>query len=101
MGFSATIDPWRDEDYWPCATTPLEDSRIARDAEDGAPEVSWDFEPEVLAAEVATYLEFWDEAATRTCPLCYGPGVHLGTLGYREHYRCRNCGADFSRKERT
>lgn len=33
------------------------------------------------------------------CPACGGPGSHLGTLGTREHFRCRNCGADFSHKE--
>lgn len=30
------------------------------------------------------------------CPECGGPGMHLGTLGRREHYRCRNCGLGFS-----
>lgn len=32
-----------------------------------------------------------------TCPLCDGPGCLLGTLGRRIHFRCRNCGMDFSR----
>jgi hypothetical protein len=32
------------------------------------------------------------------CPLCGGEGVPLGTLGRRAHYRCRNCGIDFSSK---
>jgi rRNA maturation protein Nop10 len=31
-----------------------------------------------------------------TCPMCGGPGVALGTLGYILHLRCRDCGADFS-----
>ena len=30
------------------------------------------------------------------CPVCGGPGVELGRLGNRAHYRCRNCGIDFS-----
>ena len=30
------------------------------------------------------------------CPLCGGPGVVLGTLGYILHLRCQDCGADFS-----
>lgn len=32
------------------------------------------------------------------CPACDGPGVLLGQLGSRIHYRCRNCGLDFSHK---
>lgn len=31
-----------------------------------------------------------------TCPMCDGPGVLLGQLGQRVHYRCRNCGMDYS-----
>ena len=31
------------------------------------------------------------------CPVCAGPGVPLGTLGRLSHFRCRNCGIDFSR----
>lgn len=30
------------------------------------------------------------------CPVCSGPGLLLGELGSRVHYRCRNCGMDFS-----
>jgi hypothetical protein len=30
------------------------------------------------------------------CPVCGGPGVLLGQLGRRVHFRCRNCGMDFS-----
>lgn len=33
-----------------------------------------------------------------TCPVCGGPGVPLGILGRLEHFRCRNCGADFNRR---
>jgi len=30
------------------------------------------------------------------CPACSGEGILLGSLGAREHFRCRACGADFS-----
>jgi tRNA(Ile2) C34 agmatinyltransferase TiaS len=30
------------------------------------------------------------------CPACGGAAAFLGTLGQREHFRCRACGADFS-----
>jgi hypothetical protein len=30
------------------------------------------------------------------CSACGGPLAYQGTLGNREHYRCRNCGRDFS-----
>ena len=32
------------------------------------------------------------------CPMCDGPGNLLGQMGTRIHYRCRNCGTDFSHK---
>jgi hypothetical protein len=32
------------------------------------------------------------------CPNCAGPGVPMGNLGGRSHFRCRNCGSDFSQK---
>lgn len=31
------------------------------------------------------------------CPACGGPGVPMGGLGNLEYFRCRNCGAQFSR----
>ena len=34
------------------------------------------------------------------CPACGGPGKLLGPLGKLTHYRCRNCGMDFSTKEK-
>lgn len=34
------------------------------------------------------------------CPMCGGPGVLLGKLGSRVHFRCRNCGMDFSQGPR-
>lgn len=30
------------------------------------------------------------------CPACGGPGVPLGTLGRLAHFRCRDCGTNFS-----
>lgn len=36
-----------------------------------------------------------------SCHLCDGPGSLLGVLGTREHFRCRNCGMDFSRAVRA
>jgi predicted RNA-binding Zn-ribbon protein involved in translation (DUF1610 family)/transposase-like protein len=38
----------------------------------------------------------WESEADVFCPVCGGPGVYMGTLGSRDHYRCRNCGIDFS-----
>lgn len=31
-----------------------------------------------------------------TCTLCGGVAYPLGSLGYLMHYRCRNCGGQFS-----
>lgn len=47
---------------------------------------------------------WWDEAAENKellpdnppCPMCGGPGEPLGTLGSLDHFRCRNCGAQFN-----
>lgn len=33
---------------------------------------------------------------TPDCPQCGGPGTLLGQLGRQTHYRCRNCGWDYS-----
>ena len=30
------------------------------------------------------------------CEMCGGPLEALGALGNRNHYRCRNCGMEFS-----
>jgi hypothetical protein len=35
-------------------------------------------------------------ATPLTCPVCGGPGLPLGTLGKRSHFRCQDCGIDFS-----
>ena len=37
-----------------------------------------------------------DDRDSPACPMCSSPGVPLGKLGSRVHYRCRNCGIDFS-----
>lgn len=41
-------------------------------------------------------MDFEDEDPAPECSACGGPLVELGALGNRMHYRCRNCGADFS-----
>lgn len=38
-----------------------------------------------------------DDDEPAECPMCGGPGVPLGQLGNRMHYKCENCGMDFSR----
>ena len=30
------------------------------------------------------------------CPLCDGPVFYIGTLGGLDHFKCRNCGIEFS-----
>jgi hypothetical protein len=40
--------------------------------------------------------EIEDTEMTPGCPNCYGPGSYLGQLGDTHHFRCRNCGTDFS-----
>jgi len=30
------------------------------------------------------------------CPMCGGEGSELGSLGWRLHFRCRDCGMDYS-----
>lgn len=35
-----------------------------------------------------------------TCPVCDGPAMLLGALGNRRHFRCRDCGAGWSRASR-
>lgn len=34
-----------------------------------------------------------------SCPCCGGDSTFLGALGSRNHFRCRDCGADFSATE--
>jgi DNA-directed RNA polymerase subunit RPC12/RpoP len=40
-----------------------------------------------------------DEDEPVQCPVCPGEGVILGALGTRVHYRCRDCGMEFSRDD--
>lgn len=35
------------------------------------------------------------------CNMCGGEGVFMGALGDRNHFRCRQCGLDFSRKRES
>lgn len=37
----------------------------------------------------------------KACNCCGGQASILGTLGYTRHYRCRDCGAQFSAEVRT
>jgi DNA-directed RNA polymerase subunit RPC12/RpoP len=39
-----------------------------------------------------------EEEDTYACPVCDGPSDELGPLGNRIHYRCVNCGTDWSRQ---
>ena len=34
------------------------------------------------------------EPEPQDCPLCGGPAGSMGTLGRREHFRCRDCGKE-------
>ena len=36
-----------------------------------------------------------DEYDGPTCPCCSGPGIVLGSLGYIEWFRCRDCGMEY------
>jgi hypothetical protein len=52
------------------------------------------------AALVEENEDVWGaEEGSPECPGCGGPGVVLGTLGNRAHFRCRNCGMDFSHED--
>lgn len=33
------------------------------------------------------------------CTLCPGVGTRMGTLGTRTHYRCRDCGSEWSHQQ--
>jgi transcription elongation factor Elf1 len=37
-----------------------------------------------------------EEDTPPECPMCGGPGVFMGSLGKLDHFRCRNCGANFN-----
>lgn len=39
-----------------------------------------------------------EEALPPACPVCGGPGTLLGAMGTRLHFRCRDCGMDWSRQ---
>lgn len=51
---------------------------------------------EGLDALYAGEVEDDEEDALTVCPVCTGPVYPLGTLGARQHFRCRNCGLDLS-----
>lgn len=54
------------------------------------------------AAEHFTPDELEEYAEAIRCPFCgaYGPNM-LGVLGRRAHYRCRDCGGDYSHDRST
>jgi len=57
-------------------------------------------EPVKKAALVEENEDVWgSEEGSPECPACGGPGVALGSLGNRAHFRCRNCGMDFSHED--
>lgn len=39
-----------------------------------------------------------DSTNNPMCTVCNGFGIPLGTFGNVTHYRCRNCGIDFSQR---
>ena len=43
-----------------------------------------------------------DEGERAECSLCGGMGTYMGTLGNLDldHYRCRDCGIEYSRDSR-
>lgn len=41
----------------------------------------------------------YDSGETSPCPACDGEGSAMGSLGKRKHFRCRDCGMDFSQTE--
>lgn len=49
-----------------------------------------------LAEMAANGIDIDDFVADPNCPTCGGPGALLGALGRRVHFRCRDCGLDFS-----
>lgn len=55
-------------------------------------DIDEDYDPE---ANDEHFLEPEDEGSVQ-CGLCSGQGQHLGDLGARSWYRCRNCGMEFS-----
>ncbi len=40
-----------------------------------------------------------EDECLRTCPVCEGWGTRLGRLGNRIHFRCRDCGWNFSHEQ--
>ena len=38
-----------------------------------------------------------EDECIRRCPMCPGWGQRMGQLGKKIHFRCRDCGAEFSR----
>ena len=44
-------------------------------------------------------LEDFEPEETIPCEMCSGTCYSMGYLGSRQHFQCRQCGAQFSHKE--
>lgn len=63
----------------------------------GVQEVLAGKDPNVVARALSEMEDDDDGEGPLPCSHCGGPLNYLGNLGGREHFRCRNCGADHSR----
>lgn len=69
------------------------------DPEDGSAEDAIPADSPMAPYDPDDYLPSQDVAPD--CPTCGGPGEELGGLGNLMHYRCRDCGMDFSQSAAT
>ncbi len=54
------------------------------------------------ASIIPDFIDYEDSEAEHTCPGCFSPCyIHLGTLGRTEHFRCRDCGAEWAETQQT
>lgn len=71
---------------------------------ESANEVAYDDATAYGRTDINDELDEEPELGEGSCPLCDGgapcdgPGIVLGSLGNRQHFRCRDCGMDFSRE---
>lgn len=63
---------------------------------DGAPAVEWDEQASAGIYRTASEEGFEEESVE--CPACGGDGIPLGALGNLQHFRCQDCGSQFSHK---
>lgn len=58
---------------------------------------TWEYERDEEEEEEETSEDSDDILHPEECPACGGDRVeHLGTLGDRQHYKCKSCGIEFS-----